>query len=157
VVELSAAEESNASDNILFKTILKEERRPVMRVRPFFWCVLALTCIGVLLFAATQRTHAPVRMQVHLIQQSPIAAGLTTIEMRLTDTQGLPIEQAQVMPSAQMTNMDMTTHNIRVESLGGGNYMAHLSLYMAGPWEIRIVAKASGFDPLQQVLLVEVQ
>ncbi len=28
-----------------------------MRVRPLSWCLLALACIGVLLFAATFHTH----------------------------------------------------------------------------------------------------
>ncbi len=128
-----------------------------MRVRPLFWYVLALSCIGVLLFAATLRTHAPARIQVRLAGQPPTAAGITTLEMHLTDQEGLAIEQAQVIPSARMTNMDMATQGMRVESLGAGNYVAQLRLSMAGPWEIRVVAQAPGFDPLQQTLLVEVQ
>lgn len=128
-----------------------------MRVRPFFWCLLALCCIGVLIFAAAVKTHDPAIMQVHIEQKSPVASGFTTLELHLTDPQGVPIEQAQVIPSAWMTNMQMATKQIRVVPLGKGNYATQLQLYMAGPWEIRIVAHADGFDDMQQTLLVQVQ
>lgn len=128
-----------------------------MRVRPIFWCFLALSCIGVLIFAAIMREHSPAVIQVHLDQQSPAATGITTLELHLADPQGLPIEQAQVSPSAKMTNMDMVTNSIRVKPLGQGNYTVQLRLYMAGPWEISIMAQADGFDPLQRTLLVQVQ
>lgn len=128
-----------------------------MRVRPVFWCLLALSCISVLVFAATSQAHAPAIMQVRIDQPPPVSAGLTTLELHLTDPQGLPIEQAEVIPSAWMTNMDMTTNYTNVRALGQGNYIAQMRLYMAGPWEIRIVAHADGFDSLEQTLLVQVQ
>ncbi len=128
-----------------------------MRVRPFFWCLLALCCIGVLIFAAAVKMHDPAIMQVHIDQTSPVASGFTTLELHLTDPQGVPIEQAQVIPSAWMTNMQMATKQIRVVPLGKGNYATQLQLSMAGPWEIRIVAHANGFDDMQQTLLVQVQ
>src|SRR5947199_2999014 len=106
-----------------------------MRVRPFFWFFLALSCTGVLIFAALLHTQAPAIMRVQLDQQRPVAKGFTTVELRLTDSQGLPIEQAQVLPDARMTNMNMVTDQIRVEPLGQGNYMAQIHLYMAGPWK----------------------
>ena len=128
-----------------------------MRIRPFFWCLLALSCIGVLVFAATMRTHQPAIMLVRLDQRPPVAGGVTTLELHLTDSQGLPIERAQVLPSARMTNMEMVTKQIRVESLGQGNYMAQFQLYMAGSWEISIEAHADGFESLERTLLVQVE
>jgi len=128
-----------------------------MRVRPFFWCLLALSCISVLIFAATFKTHAPAIMRVHIDQNPPVASKLTTLQLHLADPQGVPIEQAHLIPSAWMTNMDMQTKQIRVVPLGKGNYTAELQLYMAGPWEIRLVAHADGFDDTQQTLLVLVQ
>jgi len=113
--------------------------------------------MSVLIFAASVHIHAPAIMQVHVDQQPPIATGLTTLELHLTDTQGLPIEQAQVIPKAWMTNMDMMTNKIRVAPLGKGIYVAQLQLYMAGPWEISIEAHADGFESLKQTLLVHVQ
>ena len=127
-----------------------------MRVRPFFWFLLALSCTGVLFFAALLHTQAPAIMRVQLDQQYPVASGFTTLDLRLTDSQGLPIEQAQVSPNARMTNMDMVTNHIRVESLGHGTYKTQLQLNMAGPWEISIVAHADGFDPIAQTLVVQV-
>ncbi len=128
-----------------------------MRVRPFFWCLLAVSCISVLIFAATIRTQAPAIMQVRIDQHQPVSTGIMTLELHLTDPQGLPIEQAQVISSARMTNMDMATNQIRNKQLGMGNYATQLQLYMAGPWEISIVAHADGFDDLQQTLFIQVQ
>src|SRR5436305_9990420 len=119
-----------------------------MHVRPFFWYLLAGVCLGVLIFAATIRTHAPALMQVRLTEPRPFASSITTLELHLTDQEGLPIEQAQVVPDAHMTNMDMVTKQMRVVALGQGTYLAQLQLYMAGPWEIRVEAQAPGFDPL---------
>jgi nitrogen fixation protein FixH len=128
-----------------------------MRVRPFFWFFLALTCTSVLIFAALLHTQAPTIMRVQLDQQRPVASGFTTLELHLTDSQGIPIEQAQVLPNARMTNMDMATNHFRVEPLGHGTYIAQLQLYMAGPWEISIEAHADGFEPVAQTLIVQVE
>jgi nitrogen fixation protein FixH len=128
-----------------------------MRVRPFFWYLLALSCMSVLILATSVHIQAPAIMQVRLEQQPPVASGLTTLELHLSDPQGLPIEQAQVIPSARMTNMEMVTNHKQVTSLGNGNYLAQLQLYMTGPWEISIEAHADGFESVQQTLLVQVQ
>ncbi len=128
-----------------------------MRVRPVFWFILALSCIGVLTLAVFLHTQTPAVMRVHLDQQQPVTSGVTTLELHLTDSQGLPIEQAQVLPEARMTNMNMATDQIRVAPLGHGNYMAQLNLYMVGPWEISINAHADGFEPVVQTLLVQVE
>jgi len=128
-----------------------------MRVRPFFWFLLALSCAGVLIFAASLHTQAPAVMQVQLDRQPPDASGITTLKLRLTDSQGIPIEQALVLPMARMTNMNMATDQIRVEPLGQGNYMAQFHLYMSGPWEISIGAHADGFEPIAQTLFVQVE
>ena len=127
-----------------------------MRVRPVFWCILALTCIGVLAFAAHLHTQTPAVLQVHLDQQQPVTSGVATLELHLTDSQGLPIEQAQVLPEARMTTMNMAADQIRVAPLGQGKYLAQLNLYMAGPWEISIDAHADGFEPVVQTLVVQV-
>ncbi len=128
-----------------------------MRVRPFFWFFLALTCTSVLIFAVLLHTQAPAVMRVQLDQQRPVASGFTTVELHLTDSQGIPIEQAQVSPSARMTNMDMVTNHFRVEPLGDGTYIAQVQLYMAGPWEISIEAHADGFESAAQTLIVQVE
>ncbi len=126
-----------------------------MRVRPFFWLLLASSCASVLIFAATVQTYAPALLQVHIPQQ-PRTVGFMTLELHLADPQGLPIEQAQIVSDARMTNMYMVTHEKRMQEVGQGNYIVQLHLYMAGPWEITVMAQARGFAPSHQTLLVQV-
>jgi hypothetical protein len=126
-----------------------------MRVHPFFWCLFVCTCLGVLTFAALVHTAAPAMMQAQ-IEQPPRAIGLTTLELHLTDPQGLPIEEAQIVSSARMTNMEMITHESQVKEVGRGIYLAQMHLSMAGPWAITVMAHADGFAPLNQTMLVQV-
>ncbi len=128
-----------------------------MRVRPFFWFLLAFSCIGVLIFAALLHSQAPALMRVQLDQQNPTKSSLTTLVLHLTDSEGLPIEQAQVLPNARMTNMNMKTNQIHVQSLGNGTYLAQVQLNMAGPWEISIQAHADGFESVSKNLFVQVE
>jgi nitrogen fixation protein FixH len=118
--------------------------------------MLALSCLGVLVFAATVHIEAPAQMHAHLDSTAPHAASFTTIELHLSDSEGLPIEQAQVTPSARMTNMQMTTSTVLVQPRGQGTYIVQLKLYMAGPWEIDITARADGFQASRQTLYVQV-
>jgi nitrogen fixation protein FixH len=127
-----------------------------MRIRPIFWCILVCSCLGVLVFAATIRFSEPATMQTRLASAAPDTAGYTTVELHLSDSQGLPIAQAQVIPSAHMTNMLMTTSMIRVQPREPGTYIVQLKLYMAGPWEIDITARADGFTISPQALFVQV-
>ncbi len=128
-----------------------------MRVRPFFWFLLAFSYIGVLIFSAFIHSQVPAMMRVHLDQQYPTESSLTTLELHLTDSEGLPIEQAQVLPNARMTNMNMETNHIHVRSLGNGTYLAQLQLDMAGPWEISVQVHADGFEPIAKNLFVQVE
>jgi len=127
-----------------------------MRVRPFFWCLLTAVCISVLLLAALHRPHVPALLQVHVDKSTLVSAGMTSLELHLTDSQGLPIEQAAVVPSAYMTNMHMQANTHFVNALGNGKYAVKLHLDMAGPWAIVIQAQADGFTPQHKVLYVEV-
>ena len=128
-----------------------------MRVRPFFWLLLAASCIGVLIFAATMRSHVPAIMQVRIDQSHPVAVGFTTLKLHLADPDGLPIEQAQVFSSADMLNMHMAPPRSSIREVGQGNYIAQIQLYMMGRWKITIGAHADGFDALQETLVVKVE
>jgi nitrogen fixation protein FixH len=127
-----------------------------MRVRPFFWLLLATSCIGVLIFAANWHAHVPAVLQAHLEQQTSTAAAYTTIHLHLTDEQGLPIEAAQIISQANMTTMNMVSKQSSIRYVGQGNYVAQLHLYMAGLWLITIQAQADGFDTPHQTLYVQV-
>ena len=128
-----------------------------MRIRPFFWLLLAVACISVLAFAATIQEHVPAVLHIQLAQQQSKADSITAIELRLTDEQGLPLDAAQIDARAEMTNMLMSTNQSSLRYLGQGNYLAQFRLSMAGPWAITFQAHATGFDPLQQTLLLQVQ
>ena len=127
-----------------------------MRVRPFFWCLLAGSCISVLLLAALYRPYAPALLQVRVDRSTLVAAKMTSLELHLTDAQGTPIERAAVTPSAYMTNMQMQAHTHFVDSLGNGKYVIRVHLDMVGPWAIVIKTQADGFTPQQKVLYVNV-
>jgi hypothetical protein len=127
-----------------------------MRIRPVFWCILAFVCCALLIFAGLIQVHAHALMQVRLDKAVPVSAGYTTVDLHLSDPENIPIEEAQVIPTARMTNMAMTAISASVKTLGQGNYRVQLELSMAGPWEISIVARADGFDASQQTLLIQV-
>jgi len=127
-----------------------------MRIRPFFWLLLLISCTGVTTFAVLYQPHAPTSLQVHVIQPRLVADRPASLELHLTDPQGLPIEQALVIPSAKMTNMDMAATENHVTELGNGTYKVNISLYMAGPWEITINTQATGFEPQHKTLFVQV-
>jgi hypothetical protein len=128
----------------------------MMRVRPFFWLLLIASCLGVLVFAATVREDISAVMKAH-IEQRPVAGGLTTIDLHLSDPQGLPIDGASVFSQAQMTNMQMGTKQSGVKYMGQGNYTVQLQFTMTGPWLITVQAHADGFDALRQTMFVQVE
>lgn len=127
-----------------------------MRIRPFFWYLLAFVCIGTLLFAATYQTHAPNILRVHIVRQL-VSNKPATIELSLTDTQGVPVESAQIFSHAYMKNMNMPPQEISTRSLGQGRYIVQMRLSMVGPWAIDVQAQAEGFLPSQQSFYVQVE
>lgn len=127
-----------------------------LHARPFFWCLFAVACIAVLVFATLLQRDVPAIMQVHLDQQHPTAYGMTTLTVHLTDPQGLPIDQALIVSHADMTNMVMGVDQSSVSDIGQGRYRVQLRLNMAGPWAIKITSHAAGFAPLQRTLFVQV-
>lgn len=127
-----------------------------MRIRSFFWFLLAFACMSVLLFAAIYRPHVPAILQVRVGSQHLVAHEIATVELKLTDKQGIPIEDAQVISSAEMTNMLMRAQQTQVQALGHGTYLVQLQLQMAGPWAIHIRAIADGFAPLSHDVQVQV-
>lgn len=128
----------------------------MMRVRPCFWLLLLVSCVGVLVFAATVREDIAAVMQVH-IEQRPVAGGFTTLDLHLSDPQGLPIDGASIFSQAQMTNMHMGTNSSGVKYMGQGNYIVQLQFSMTGPWLITLQAHADGFYTLRQTLFVQVE
>ena len=128
-----------------------------MRIRPFFWCLLLFSCLGILVFATIDQPYAPAKLQVHVAQQHGASTNVAILELYLTDPEGIPIDTAQVLSHARMTNMNMSTQANHIQVQGHGKYMVQLHLAMTGPWAITIQANSNGFLPLQQTLLVDIQ
>ena len=125
-----------------------------MRVRPFFWIFLASICIGTLCFAgAMTGWWEALPMQVHIDPVVALAPGSVLVDLHLTDTEGVPIDQAQITPHISMPAMPMGRQQMNVQSLGQGLYVAHCTLSMLGTWKIDVVVNAPGFESSQQSLL----
>jgi len=126
-----------------------------MRVRPFFSLLFAFVCLGILAWAALAPLQLPARLSIHLIQ-SPRPETPTPFLVKVTDTQGMTIDDAQIISQAWMTNMPMATSMIFMRPEGRGAYLGQITLSMSGPWMIAISMHANGFAPLYQTLLVQV-
>src|SRR5579884_752063 len=127
-----------------------------MRVRPFFWLLLIITCISVITFASTLKTELPASLQVHLERSHPVAHTSTMLTIHITDPQGVPIDQARAIVSTNMTNMDMGEQQLLLADIGQGNYETHFLPSMAGPWMVTIQVHADGFAPLHRQLFIQV-
>ncbi|GER86503.1 hypothetical protein KDW_06650 [Dictyobacter vulcani] len=127
-----------------------------MHIRPFFWFVLLIACVSTLALAFFYQPYSPAFLQVHITQKQFVSTGQSSLELHFSDPDGLPIDQAQVIPSAHMTNMDMTALQSNVVPHGHGIYEVKLALNMSGPWSITVKAQAQGFIPQKQTLQVTV-
>lgn len=125
-----------------------------MRVRPAIWLILIISSLGIMIFAVLHEPLPPLKLSVE--QQHTIANGVSMIEVHVTDTQGLPVNEAEITPQASMTNMDMIAYDHHVKQTKSGRYIIYLDLYMEGPWAITIAAEADGFHPIEHTILVEV-
>ncbi|HEY3992181.1 MAG TPA: FixH family protein [Ktedonobacteraceae bacterium] len=127
-----------------------------MRVRPFFWIMLVTVCASILIFAANIPAYRSVPLQARIEQISTTTSSFSQVYLRLTDSEGLPVDQASVTPHAYMPDMAMAPPLTRVQSLGQGLYLASIDLSMVGSWKIDIVAHADGFAPMKQSITLDI-
>ncbi len=120
-----------------------------MRVRPLYWCILLVCCLGTLLFAARWQEYVPA--QIH-IEIEHTALSLTTLVIHITDTEGTPLDETHITVHATMNDMAMLPPPIRIVPAGAGYYKANLSLTMTGEWIIQISASAQNFTVPRQTL-----
>lgn len=123
-----------------------------MRVRPFFWVLLTIVCVGILAFAATVSVHNAVPMQARIDQVAEVAHASTFVRLYLSDPEGMPIDQASVVPQVSMPAMPMGPQRTSVQALGQGIYLARISFSMSGLWNIDIIVHADGFAPAHRSL-----
>jgi hypothetical protein len=127
-----------------------------VRIRPFFWALFLLSCLSVLTLAFLSHPSAATPLQVHVERHHLVSHGLSAVYLQLTDPNGVAVSQANIKPSAHMTNMDMVTDQSAVKAFGNGHYVVQLDLYMTGPWAIVLQTQAEGFVSQQQTLFVDV-
>lgn len=127
-----------------------------MRVRPVFWIMLLTVCASILIFAANTSVYKSVPLQARIEQISASTASIAQVRLRLTDSEGMPVDQANVTPRAYMPNMTMAPPLTRVQPLGQGLYLASIAFSMAGAWKIDIIARADGFDTMKQSIMLDV-
>jgi hypothetical protein len=137
-------------------TTIKKGNGTQVRIRPFFWVLFLLSCLSVLTLAFLSHPSAATLLQVHVERHHLVSHGLSVVYLQLTDSDGLAVSQANIKPSARMTNMDMVTDQSTVSEIGNGHYVVQLNLYMAGPWTIVLQTQAEGFLSQQQTLFVDV-
>lgn len=126
-----------------------------MRVRAIFWLLLGCTCLGILGFAISIQRTSPAVVQTQLETPSS-ATEMATLLIHVADTEGIPVDGAQVQSNAYMTNMVMQADSISITAQSQGNYLVHLHLYMAGPWAIAFTVQAAGFASCHRTLYVRV-
>jgi len=126
-----------------------------MRIRPFFWGLFALVCVGILMWAAIVPRQVSAQLSIQLMRK-PSVSQPTSLRVQATDVQGVPIDDAQIALQAWMTTMPMGTSPTVTTPQGQGAYLVQVNLSMAGPWMIAISMHANGFAPLRQMVAVQV-
>jgi YtkA-like len=127
-----------------------------VRIRPFFWALFLLSCLSILALAFLSHPYAATLLQVHVERHHLVSHGLSAVYLQLTDSDGLAVSQANIKPSAHMTNMNMVTNQSAVSEIGNGHYVVQLNLYMTGLWAIVLQTQAEGFLSQRQTLFVDV-
>lgn len=127
-----------------------------MRVRPFFWTLLAIVCASVLVFAVmvTNNRAYPLQAQIEQVLTSP--TGIAVVRLHLTDTENQPVDQATILLSASMPAMSMEPPVANLQDLGQGGYLARFHLSMTGLWQLTFQVSAPGFLPTHQFIALQV-
>ena len=126
-----------------------------MRVRFFFWLLFILTCVSALTFAFLFQRDVPALIHLSLDQPFPKVQQVVTLNLHLTDAQGVPINNASVISHANMTTMDMREGKRQLKSVGQGKYTTHLRFSMSGSWFVTVSIRATGIVPTQQHLFLK--
>ena len=124
-----------------------------MRVRPLYWTILVLCCLGTLLFAARWQEHLPAQLHVQ-VERSALSE--TTLVIHITDTEGTPLDETHITVHATMNRMAMVPPPIQILPTGVGCYKANLVLTMTGEWIIQVSANAWNFTVPHQTLALVV-
>lgn len=121
-----------------------------MRVRPFFWLLFTIVCASVLIFSAAIAANKTLPMHVHIHQISTSDSESALVLLHIADPEGVPIDEARIIPKAFMPSMEMGPQHINIRPLGEGLYLTSIQFSMSGDWQVDITALARGFDKTQE-------
>ncbi len=99
---------------------------------------LPLFCLFVFAFACQKIAKPPdIAVQYEIAPQPP-RAGTTTIDVRLTDKNGVPVGGARVDLEGNMSHAGMAPVNGEAKEIETGKYRGTLQLTMAGDWIVLV-------------------
>ncbi len=126
-----------------------------MRIRPVYWLLLAICCLGTFSVACLWQEQVPAQLRVQVIPQE--RAEDVMVVVRLSDPQDLPLEDAHVIVNATMPAMVMPQLLVQaVKHVVAGCYKALLTLPMSGQWILTSSAEVSNFVTSPQRLPVSI-
>lgn len=99
---------------------------------------LPLFCLFVFAFACQKIAKPPdIAVQYEIAPQPP-RAGTTTIDVKLTDKNGVPVGGARVDLEGNMSHAGMAPVNGEAKEVETGKYRGTLQLTMAGDWIVLV-------------------
>ncbi len=127
-----------------------------MRVRPFFWMLLAMVCTSVLIFAIMVTNNQVYALQTQIEQVMTEPAGIVMVRLHLTDRENQPVDRATISLHASMPAMSMEPQVTHLQALGQGSYLSRFHLSMTGLWQLALAISAPGFLPTHQLITLQV-
>ena len=108
----------------------------------FLFLTLALAC---------QKTAKPpdIAVQYEIAPQPP-RAGTTTIDLKLTDKNGVPVSGARVDLEGNMSHAGMAPLSGEAKEIETGKYRGTLQLTMAGDWIVLVHITLTDGQKLQR-------
>ena len=85
----------------------------------------------------------------HNVIPNPPAAGAVTIELELTDKNGLPVSGARVELEGNMSHPGMSPVSATTTEIAPGKYRGTMQLAMAGDWIVLVNVTLSDGERLQ--------
>ena len=91
--------------------------------------------------AASNESTAGWTLVLTVAPDHPRMVRPATLSLHIADSNGKPVENAQLTSSLTMTLMDMGKTELKFEPIGGGRYAASVQSFdMSGPWELTVDA-----------------
>ena len=81
------------------------------------------------------------KLSLNIVPDRPRMVRATTFTLHIADSRGMPVENARVSGTLNMTLMDMGETVAKFEPAGDGNYEGSVKGFdMSGPWELTVDA-----------------